>query len=102
MWGTVRIAYIMHIQHDTWNQPYIEWQAGSPEVIRRAWITRRRHENDGAGTERYLKIAPMNPSKKEALAALPTIFPIFSRLADEQILEAFVATVGTVTGCRIP
>jgi hypothetical protein len=91
----------MHIQHDTWNQPYIEWQAGPPEVIRRAWITHRQHENDWAGTGRYLKVAPMNPSKKEALAAMPTVFPIFSNLADEQILQAFVGAVGTVTGCGI-
>lgn len=43
----------------------------------------------------------MNPAKKEALAAMTTVFPVFSALADEQILETFVATVAAVTGCGI-
>lgn len=37
----------------------------------------------------------------EGPAGNATDFPIFSDLPDEQILEAFVSPVATITGCRL-
>jgi hypothetical protein len=35
-------------------------------------------------------------------AGNPTDFPIFNNLSDQQILEAFVAAVCSITGCNLP
>lgn len=92
--------FMIPIKHDTKGQPLIEWQQ-SPEGWKRAWIQRKEPEKDWAGTGRYLNIVRIDPARPGS-GGNPTDFPIFSDLPDEQILEAFVAAVCAVTGCRIP
>ena len=94
---------MIQIQSDTKGQPYIEWaQAEVPGGRKRAWIQRRDGDKDWAQTPggRYLNIVRVDQTQNPA--GSPTDFPIFSELPDEQILEAFVAAVCAVTGCRLP
>jgi len=98
--GSVRIA-----SHDPDPARYQEsavYRVGAPVPggRKRAWIQRRDGDRDWARTPqgRYLNIVRVD----EAPAGSPADFPIFSELPDEQILEAFVAAVCAVTGCRIP
>jgi hypothetical protein len=91
---------MIQIQRDNQNQPYIEWEIG-PGGFKRAWIQHRDGEKDRARTGRYLNVVRVDPARAGA-GGNPTDFPIFSALADEQILEAFVASVCAVTGCQIP
>ena len=91
----------MKIRRDTKDQPFIEWEQ-APGGYKRAWIQRKDDpDKDWAGSGRYLNVV-----RVEALGAGPagnaTDFPIFSELSDEQILEAFVASVSAITGCRLP
>ena len=93
----------MNIQRDTKGQPFIEWEQ-APGGYKRAWIQRKAgSDKDWANTPqgRYLNVVRI-----EQLGAGPagnaTDFPIFSNLSDEQILEAFVASVSAITGCRLP
>jgi len=93
----------MNIQRDTKDQPFVEWEQ-APGGYKRAWIQRKTDaEKDWANTPdgRYLNVVRI-----ERLGGGPagnaTDFPIFSNLPDEQILEAFVASVSAITGCRLP
>ena len=93
----------MNIQQDTKGQPFIEWEQ-APGGYKRAWIQRKTDaDKDWACTPdgRYLNVVRI-----ERLGGGPagnaTDFPIFSNLPDEQILEAFVASVSAITGCRLP
>jgi hypothetical protein len=94
---------VIKIQQDSNGQPFIEWErAPVPGGYKRAWIQHKTDPNkDWAGTGRYLNVVHV-----EALGRGPagnaTDFPIFSDLEDEQILEAFVASVSAITGCRLP
>jgi hypothetical protein len=92
----------MKIRRDNKGQAFIEWTQ-APGGFKRAWIQRKSDpEKDWAGTPdaRYLNVVRI-----EALGAGPagnaTDFPVFSKLPDEQILEAFVASVCAITGCPL-
>ena len=92
---------MIKIQHDTKGQPFLEWEQ-APGGCKRAWIQRKTDPSkDWAGTGRYLNVVRI-----ERLGAGPagnaTDFPVYSSLPDEQVLEAFVAAVSAVTGCRLP
>lgn len=93
---------MVNIQRDTLGQPFIEWEQASGGY-KRAWIQHRTDPfRDWANTPdgRYLNVVRI-----ERLGAGPagnaTDFPIYSTLSDEQILEAFVASVSAITGCRL-
>jgi hypothetical protein len=92
------------IQTDTKGQRYIEWAPPeAPTAYKRAWIRRpeRGSDKDWAGTERYLNVVRIDPSRPGS-GGNSTDFPIYSTFSDEQILEAFVATVCAITGCTLP
>src|SRR5207245_1129127 len=84
-------GHAMQIQKDTKGQPMIEWkQAGG---FKRAWIQRRSDPGkDWAGTGRYLNVVRVE-SPGVGTAGQTTDFPIFSKLSDEQILEASVCAI---------
>jgi hypothetical protein len=92
---------IPRIQHDQKGQPFIEWEQAAG-CYKRAWIQRKLDKGkDWARTGKYLNVVrcetPGHPGGN------PTDFPIFeSPLSDEQILEAFVASVCALTGCVLP
>jgi hypothetical protein len=94
---------MIKILTDTKDQPYIEWpQAKHPAGYKRAWIQRKTDPTkDWAGTGRYLNVVRIDSSRPGS-GGNPTDFPIFSGLPDEQVLEAFVAAVCAVTGCKLP
>lgn len=92
------------IQRDGNGQPYIQWaQIASTGGYKRAWIYRPRDPSkDWANTGRYISVVRCETATSGP-AGNATDFPIFdSRLTDEQILEAFVASVCAITGCAIP
>ena len=92
---------MMNIQKDTKDQPFIEWEQ-APGGFKRAWIQHKAEsEKDWAGTGRYLNVVRIE-RLGGGPAGNPTDFPIFTPLSDEQILEAFVAAVSAITGCRLP
>ena len=93
---------VMNIQKDTKGQLFIEWEQ-APGGYKRAWIQRRKGDpdRDWAGTDRYLNVVRVG-APGEGPSGNPTDFPIFSKLPDEQILQAFVASVCAITGCRLP
>ncbi|HXN49879.1 MAG TPA: hypothetical protein VN893_24725 [Bryobacteraceae bacterium] len=91
---------MIDILRDGKGQPYIEWEQAEG-CHKRAWIQHKDEVGkDWAGTGRYLNVVRTDPPGHPAGNA--TDFPIFSVLPDEQILEAFVAAVCAVTGCRLP
>lgn len=93
----------MNIQRDTKGQPFIEWEQ-APGGYKRAWIQRKAgSDKDWANTPegRYLNVVRIE-QLGEGPAGNATDFPIYSNLSDEQILEAFVASVSAITGCRLP
>ncbi len=95
---------MIKIETDTKGQRYIEWaQNGDiPDGYKRAWIQHKTEpDKDWAGTGRYLNVVRIDRNKP-GIGGNPTDFPIFSDLPDDQILEAFVAAVCAVTGCRLP
>jgi hypothetical protein len=94
---------MIQIQTDTKGQRYIEWAPPeAPTGHKRAWIRHaERGDKDWAGTERYLNVVRIDPSRP-GIGGNSTDFPIYSTLSDEQILEAFVAAVCSITGCRLP
>lgn len=86
---------------DTKNQVYIEWET-APGGYKRAWIQHRTGaDKDWAGTGRYLNVVRVE-APGQGPAGNATDFPIFSDLSDEQILEAFVASVCAITGRPLP
>ena len=91
----------MIIQRDTKMQPYIEWEQ-APGGSKRAWV---RHSTDPtkdwAKTGRYINVARID-DLGEGPSGNSTDFPIFCDLPDEQVLEAFVAAVCGITGCKLP
>ena len=92
---------MINIQHDTKGQPFIEWEQ-APGGFKRAWIQHKSEsEKDWASTGRYLNVVRIE-KLGGGPAGNPTDFPIFNTLSDEQILEAFVAAVSAITGCRLP
>ena len=92
---------MINIQQDTKDQPFIEWEQ-APGGFKRAWIQHKSEsEKDWAGTGRYLNVVRIE-RLGGGPAGNPTDFPIFNALSDEQILEAFVAAVSAITGCRLP
>jgi len=88
------------ILRDTEGQPYIQWQQYGGGY-KRAWIQQRSGAKDWAGTGRYLNVV-LTHGADGGPAGNATDFPIFCQLQDEQILEAFVAAVCAITGCRLP
>lgn len=91
------------IQKDGKGQPFIEWEQASGQY-KRAWIQRKDDpEKDWAKTpqRRYLNVVRIE-ERGGGPAGNATDFPIFSPYSDEQILEAFVASVSAITGCPIP
>jgi len=93
---------MIQIATDSLGQPYIEWaQADGPAAYKRAWIQRKTDEKDWAGTGRYLNVVRIDQNRP-GIGGNPTDRPIFCDLPDEQVLEAFVAAVCAVTGCRLP
>lgn len=92
--------FMVTIQRDGKGQPYIQWEQ-APGGWKRAWIQTKDGEGDWAGTKRYLNVVRTSGADSGP-SGNATDFPIFSDLPDEQILEAFVAAVCAVTGCRIP
>ncbi|MGA3071866.1 MAG: hypothetical protein ABSD43_16795 [Terracidiphilus sp.] len=92
---------MIEIRKDQKGQPYIQWEQ-APGGFKRAWIQHKdAEEKDWAGTGRYLNVV-RTAGKDSGPAGQATDFPISSDLPDEQILEAFVAAVCAVTGCKIP
>lgn len=92
----------MKIQRDTKGQPYIEWEQ-APGGFKRAWIQRKTDpDKDWANAldGRYLNVVRIE-HQGGGPAGNATDFPIFSNLSDEQILEAFVASVSAITGCKL-
>jgi len=87
----------MRIFRDKNGSPYVDWEF--PAGSKRVWI--KRAEKDWAGTGRYLYVA-----RTEGLHLGPggfaTVFPIYSDLPDEEILEKFVTTICAITGCALP
>ena len=95
---------MIRIEHDSKQQPYIQWAPPeAPTGLKRAWIrhAERGSDKDWAGTERYLNVVRIDPTKPGS-GGHSTDFPIYSTLSDEQILEAFVAAVCSITGCSLP
>ena len=91
---------MLPIQIDTKGQRYIQWMQGPGP--KRAWIVRHTEQKDWAGTGRYLCVVRIDPNRA-GISGNPTDFPIFNeRLSDDQILEAFVASVCAITGCPLP
>jgi hypothetical protein len=91
------------IQRDRNDQPFIQWQQGDGTGgWKRAWIQHKMDPGkDWARTGRYLNVA-RTEGADSGPAGNATDFPIFNAaLTDEQILEAFVASVCSITGCRI-
>lgn len=91
----------MNIQTDLKGQSFVEWQQ-APGGFKRAWVQHKTDpDKDWAQTGRYLNVVRI-----EALGAGPagnaTDFPISSELPDDDILQAFVASVCAITGCRVP
>jgi hypothetical protein len=92
----------MKIQRDKKGQPFIEWEQASGGY-KRAWI---QHKTDPgkdwaeAPGARYLNVVRVQ-RLGEGPAGNATDFPIFSDLSDEQILQAFVASVCAITGCKL-
>ena len=94
---------MIQIETDSKGQRYIQW-AQNPENRagwKRAWIQHKTDDKDWAGTQRYLNVVRIDLDRR-GIGGNPTDFPIFSDLPDDQILEAFVAAVCAVTGCRLP
>lgn len=94
---------MIEVQTDGKGQLYIEWrQAAVPGGYKRAWIQRKTDTSkDWAGTGRYVNVVRVE-GPGEGPAGNATDFPVFSDLPDRQILEAFVAAICAVTGCRLP
>lgn len=81
----------------------VEWEQAFGHR-KRAWIQRRDDPGkDWAQTpeRRYLNIVRVDDSSGNP-AGSPTDFPIYSPLADRQILEAFVSSVCAITGQQLP
>jgi hypothetical protein len=92
---------MIEIRRDRKGQAYIQWEQ-APGGYKRAWIQHKgADEKDWAETGRYLNVV-RTTGPDSGPAGNATDFPIFSELPDEQILEAFVAAVCAVTGCKIP
>ena len=92
---------MINIQKDGRGQPYIQWEQ-APGGWKRAWIQRKEGDGNWAGTIRYINVCRTG-SAEGGPAGNATDFPIFTdHLSDEQVLEAFVAAVCAVTGCKIP
>ena len=93
----------LEIQQDSKGQHYIEWQQfDTPAGYKRAWILHSSPEKDWAGTKRYLCVVRIDKRRK-GIGGNPTDFPIFNKnLSDDQILEAFVASVCAIIGCKLP
>jgi len=92
---------MIEIQKDGNGQPYIQWEQ-APGGWKRAWIQRKDEAGkDWADCGRYLNVCRTRDGVSGP-AGNATDFPIFSTLPDEQILEAFVAAVCAVTGCKLP
>ncbi len=92
----------MRILKDTKGQPYIEWEQGRGG-FKRAWVSHRTPDKDWASAPggRYLNVVRVE-APDVGPAGNATDFPIFSDLSDDQILEAFVASVCAITGCPLP
>ena len=91
---------MVRIQEDGNGQPYIQWQCGNTGGFKRAWIQRRAGEKDWANSKRYLNVV-RTEGPHSGPSGNATDFPIFSNLPDEQILEAFVAAVCSITGSEL-
>lgn len=92
----------MDIERDTKGQLFIEWEQ-APGGFKRAWIQRKTDPSKDwakARDGRYLNVVRVE-GRGIGPAGNATDFPIFSDLPDEQILEAFVAAVSAITGCRL-
>jgi len=90
------------IRKDNKGQSYIQWeQVEGSGGWKRAWIQHRDAAADWAESGRYLNVV-RTEGPDSGPSGSATDFPIFSKLTDEQILEAFVASVCAITGCRIP
>jgi hypothetical protein len=91
------------IRRDSKEQIYIEWAQGNGAGFKRTWV---QHESDsdmnwaGVPDGGYLNVVRVE-KPGAGPAGNATDFPIFSELADEQILVAFVTAVSTITGCEL-
>lgn len=93
---------MLPIQRDSNGSAFIQWQtAPNTGGYKRAWIQHRQGDKDWAGTRRYLNVVRTDGAEAGP-SGNATDFPIFSELSDEQILEAFVAAVCSITGCPLP
>ena len=92
----------MKFDTDNKGQLYVEWEQATG-CYKRAWIQRRSDpQKDWANATdgRYLNVVRVEgPNKGPAGSA--TDFPIFNDLPDKQILEAFVLSVSSITGCKL-
>jgi hypothetical protein len=94
---------MLPIRRDGNGRAFIQWEQGDGTGgWKRAWVQHKENsEKDWAETGRYLNVA-RTEGPDGGPAGNATDFPIFdSALTDEQILEAFVALVCSITGCRI-
>lgn len=87
---------------DTKDQLYVEWEQAEG-CYKRAWIQRKSDpEKDWANAKdgRYLNVVRVEEPNKGP-SGNATDFPIFNDLSDKQILEAFVLSVSSITGCKL-
>jgi hypothetical protein len=90
------------ILRDSKGQAYIQWeQVQGSGGWKRAWIHHRDGTKDWAESGRYLNVVRTG-GPDAGPGGNATDFPIFSELTDEQILEAFVASICAITGCTVP
>ena len=92
----------MDLKRDGNGSAYIEFEQAKGHR-KRAWIQRKTDsEKDWAKAKdgRYLNIVRVDP-KTGNPAGNATDFPIFTDLADEQILTAFVSAACAITGCKV-
>ena len=86
----------MEVKFDGNGHPYLQWEQ-SPGDWKRAWIQHRSGDKDYAGCGRYLNVVRTG-SADGGPAGNATDFAIHSKLEDEQVLIAFVASVRGLTG----
>ncbi len=112
----VTSAKLLEITHDgrvkllrDYIQAHRDENGASPasRVVKKAvisWIKFNGIDTDkdwaSAREGRYLNVVRVEPGR--GVGGNPTDFPLFTDLADEQILEAFVASTCAITGCRLP
>ena len=87
---------MLKIHKDGLDQPFVQWVVCNDYRVR-AWIQIKTGADDWANSGRYLNVVRChdvtgNPNGN------PTVFPIFNRRADSEILQEFAASACSITG----